>query len=209
MSVTYTVVLEASEDCVLLLSALTCTERERRGTRRGSCALGIHKQAALVLRRFLEGARMSALARNIAIGTHRANGQSATSNSSTTPARTSSATSTNSAPSSASNVSNWRCSSQRLNSTSWPHPTLACLMHSRGEDRSRPNTRRAGPRPVRSPPAGNPLQPRHQPGHPDRPYHHHRRPDRSRRGGHLARRCTATLSAAPTREYGSVSSPIG
>lgn len=35
MSVTYTAVLEVSEDCVLFLSTLLCAERLRRGTRQG------------------------------------------------------------------------------------------------------------------------------------------------------------------------------
>jgi hypothetical protein len=67
MSVTYTAVLEASEDSVLFLSALLCAERLRRGTRKGTRVLGTYKQAVLVLRWFLEDARMSALARDNAI----------------------------------------------------------------------------------------------------------------------------------------------
>jgi hypothetical protein len=67
MSVTYTAVLEASEDTVLFLSTLLHAERERRGTRKSTRALSTYKQAALVLRWFLEDARMSALARDNAI----------------------------------------------------------------------------------------------------------------------------------------------
>lgn len=46
MSVTYTAVLEASEDTVLFLSALLRAERERRGTR-GNTRAGTYKQAVL------------------------------------------------------------------------------------------------------------------------------------------------------------------
>jgi hypothetical protein len=67
MSVTYTAVLEISEDSVLFLSALLRAERLRRGTRKGTRVLGTYKQAVLVLRWFLEDARMSALARDNAI----------------------------------------------------------------------------------------------------------------------------------------------
>jgi Beta-lactamase len=65
---------------------------------------------------------------------------------------------------------------------------------------------RPNPRPVRSPPARDPLQPgyqhRHLPHHPDRPHHHRCQPDCPGRGGHFARRCAATPSAAQTEEYG-------
>jgi hypothetical protein len=67
MSVTYTAVLEFSEDSVLFLSALLRAERVRRGTRRGRRALGTYKQAVLVLRWFLDDARIRALARDNAI----------------------------------------------------------------------------------------------------------------------------------------------
>lgn len=67
MSVTYTAVLEVSEDGVLFLSALLHAERRRRGTRKGTRVLGTYKQAVLVLRWFLEDTRMSALARDNAI----------------------------------------------------------------------------------------------------------------------------------------------
>ena len=64
MSVTYTAVLDASEDSVLFLSALLHAERLRRGTRKGTRALSTYKQAVLVLRWFLDDARMSALAKD-------------------------------------------------------------------------------------------------------------------------------------------------
>lgn len=67
MSVTYTAVLEVSQDSVLFLSALLHAERLRRGTRKGRRALGTYKQAVLVLRWFLDDTRMSALARDNAI----------------------------------------------------------------------------------------------------------------------------------------------
>lgn len=64
MSVAYTAVLEVSEGSVLFLSGLLHAERVRRGTRRGTRALGTYKQAVLVLRWFLDDTRMSALARD-------------------------------------------------------------------------------------------------------------------------------------------------
>lgn len=67
MSVTYTAVLEVSEDSVLLLSELLYAERRRRGTRKGRRALGTYQQAVLVLRWLLNDTRMSALARDNAI----------------------------------------------------------------------------------------------------------------------------------------------
>src|SRR5213593_3244950 len=67
MSVAYTAVLEVSEDSVLFLSGLLQAERVRRGTRKGTRALGTYWQAVLVLRWFLEDTRMSALARDNAI----------------------------------------------------------------------------------------------------------------------------------------------
>ena len=67
MSVTYTAVLEVSEGSVLFLSGLLHAERVRRGTRRGTRALGTYKQAVLVLRWFLNDTRMSAPAGDDAI----------------------------------------------------------------------------------------------------------------------------------------------
>jgi hypothetical protein len=71
VSVTYTAVLDVSEDSVLFLSALLHAERLRRGTRKRRRALGTYKQAVLVLRWFLDDTRMSALARDngIAVST--------------------------------------------------------------------------------------------------------------------------------------------
>lgn len=71
MSVTYTAVLEVSEDSVLLLSELLHAERCRRGTRKGRRALGTYKQAVLVLRWLFDDTRMSALAKDntIAVST--------------------------------------------------------------------------------------------------------------------------------------------
>ncbi|MGH3921815.1 MAG: HARBI1 family protein [Pseudonocardiaceae bacterium] len=68
MSVTYTAVLDVSEDSAGFLSALLHAERARRGTRKGTRALGTYQQAVLVLRWFLDDARMSGLARDNGIG---------------------------------------------------------------------------------------------------------------------------------------------
>ncbi len=54
MSVTYTAVLDVSEDTVLFLSGLLHAERQRRGTRKGRRKLSTYKQAVLVLRWFLD-----------------------------------------------------------------------------------------------------------------------------------------------------------
>ena len=64
MSVSYQAVLEVSQDSVLFLSGLLHRERQRRGTRKGTRALGTYKQAVLVLRWFLDDTRMTALARD-------------------------------------------------------------------------------------------------------------------------------------------------
>ncbi|HSV66011.1 MAG TPA: transposase family protein [Mycobacteriales bacterium] len=69
MSVTYTAVLEVSEDSVLFLSGLLHAERTRRGTRAGRRALGTYKQAVLVLRWLFDDTRTSALARDSGIWT--------------------------------------------------------------------------------------------------------------------------------------------
>jgi hypothetical protein len=68
VSVTYTAVLDVSEDTVLFLSGLLHAERLRRGTRKGRRKLGTYEQAVLVLRWFLDDTRMSALARDNGIG---------------------------------------------------------------------------------------------------------------------------------------------
>jgi hypothetical protein len=67
MSVSYTAVLNVSEDSVLFLSALLAAERARRGTRKDTRSLSTYRQAVLVLRWFLDDARMSALAVDNAI----------------------------------------------------------------------------------------------------------------------------------------------
>ena len=67
MSITYEAVLDVSEDSARFLSALLHAERVRRGTRKGTRALGTYKQAVLVLRWFLDDTRMSGLARDNAI----------------------------------------------------------------------------------------------------------------------------------------------
>jgi DDE superfamily endonuclease len=73
MSVTYTAVLDVSEDSVLFLSGLLHAERERRGTRTDSRALSTDKQAVLVqavlvLRWLFDDTRMTQLARDNTIG---------------------------------------------------------------------------------------------------------------------------------------------
>lgn len=68
MSVTYAATLNVREETVLFVSGLLQTERQRRGTRAGTRALGCFKQAVLVLRWFLDGTRLTQLARDNAIG---------------------------------------------------------------------------------------------------------------------------------------------
>ena len=68
MSVTYTAVLDVSEDSVLFLSGLLHAERLRRGTRTGSRALSTYRQAVLVLRWLFDDTRMIQLARDNGIG---------------------------------------------------------------------------------------------------------------------------------------------
>jgi hypothetical protein len=57
-----------SEGSVHFLSGLLHAERVRRGTRKDTRALSPFNQAVLVLRWFLDDARMSALARDNGIG---------------------------------------------------------------------------------------------------------------------------------------------
>ena len=64
MSVTYTAVLDVSEDSVLFLSGLLHAERVRVGTRKDSRALSTYKQAVLVLRWLFDDTRMIRLARD-------------------------------------------------------------------------------------------------------------------------------------------------
>jgi hypothetical protein len=68
MSVTYTATLSVREETVLFVSGLLHAERQRRGTRAGTRALGCFKQAVLVIRWFLDGTRLAQLARDNAIG---------------------------------------------------------------------------------------------------------------------------------------------
>lgn len=62
MSVTYTAELPVREETVWYLAHLLKAERQRRGTRKGSRALGCFTQAVLILRWFLDGTRMRQLA---------------------------------------------------------------------------------------------------------------------------------------------------
>jgi hypothetical protein len=68
VSVTYTAVLDVSEDSVLFLSALLHAERIRRGTRTDTRALSSYKQAMLALRWLFDDTRVSQLARDNGIG---------------------------------------------------------------------------------------------------------------------------------------------
>ena len=68
MSVTYTAVLDVSEDSVLFLSGLLHAERIRRGTRKDTRALSTYKQAVLALRWLFDDTRMTQLARDNGIG---------------------------------------------------------------------------------------------------------------------------------------------
>ena len=66
--VSYTAVLPVAEETVQLVSALLAAERRRRRTRPKRRALGCHRQAVLVLRWFLDGARLAQLAADNRIG---------------------------------------------------------------------------------------------------------------------------------------------
>ncbi len=68
MSVTYTAVLNVSEDSVLFLSGLLHAEWARRGTRKNTRALSTYRQAVLALRWLFDDTRMSQLARDNGIG---------------------------------------------------------------------------------------------------------------------------------------------
>jgi len=68
MSVTYTATLSVREETVLFVSGLLHAERQRRGTRTGTRALGCFKQAVLIIRWFLDGTRLAQLARDNAVG---------------------------------------------------------------------------------------------------------------------------------------------
>lgn len=67
MSVTYTSVLPVRDQTVDFLAGLLADERLRRGTRADTRSLTCQEQAVLVLRWFLDGTRMSQLARDNAI----------------------------------------------------------------------------------------------------------------------------------------------
>src|SRR3954471_17588209 len=64
MSVTYTGVLDVSEDSVLFLSGLLHAERIRRGTRTDTRALSTYQQAVLALRWLFDDTRMTQLSRD-------------------------------------------------------------------------------------------------------------------------------------------------
>ncbi len=68
-SVTHTTGLHARRETAEHVAKLLHEHRERLGTRRGTRALGAFKQAALVLRRFIDGARLVQLARDNGIST--------------------------------------------------------------------------------------------------------------------------------------------
>jgi hypothetical protein len=68
VSVTYTAVLDVSEDGVLFLSGLLHAERIRRGTRKDTRALSTYKQAVLALRWLFDDTRISQLARDNGVG---------------------------------------------------------------------------------------------------------------------------------------------
>ena len=68
MSVTYTAVLDVSEDSVLFLSGLLHAERVRLGTRKDTRALSTYRQAVLALRWLFDDTRLSQLARDNNIG---------------------------------------------------------------------------------------------------------------------------------------------
>jgi hypothetical protein len=61
-------VLPVRDETVDFLAGLLAGERARRGTRTDTRALSVHDQAVLVLRWFLDGTRMSQLARDNGIG---------------------------------------------------------------------------------------------------------------------------------------------
>ena len=68
-SVTYTAVLDVRRSTVEHLARLLRSHRTEVGTRRGRRALGCFKQAVLILRWFIDGTRLSQLARDNALST--------------------------------------------------------------------------------------------------------------------------------------------
>jgi hypothetical protein len=63
-SITYTAVLDVRRATADHLAKLLRGHRERIGTRRGTRALGVFRQAVLVLRWFVDGTRLAQLARD-------------------------------------------------------------------------------------------------------------------------------------------------
>ncbi|MFI6359158.1 transposase family protein [Streptomyces sp. NPDC050743] len=68
-SITYTAVLDVRRATAEHLAKLLREHRERLGTRKGTRALGVFKQAVLVLRWFVDGTRLVQLARDNGIST--------------------------------------------------------------------------------------------------------------------------------------------
>ena len=68
-SITYTAVLDVRRATAEHLATLLRGHRDRLGTRRGTRALGVFKQAVLVLRWFVDGTRLVQLARDNGIAT--------------------------------------------------------------------------------------------------------------------------------------------
>lgn len=68
MTITYTATLSVRDETVLYVSSLLHAERLRRGTRKGRRALSCFKQAVLAIRWFLDGTRVTQLARDNGIG---------------------------------------------------------------------------------------------------------------------------------------------
>ena len=66
--VTYTAVLDVTEDTVFFLARLLWLRRCELGTRRGRRSLGCYRQAVLVIRWFLDGTRRAQLAVDHGIG---------------------------------------------------------------------------------------------------------------------------------------------
>ncbi|MFD6325979.1 IS5/IS1182 family transposase, partial [Streptomyces sp. NPDC058442] len=63
-SITYTAVLDVRRATAEHLARLLLGQRERLGTRRGTRALGVFRQAVLVLRWFVDDTRLAQLARD-------------------------------------------------------------------------------------------------------------------------------------------------
>ena len=63
-SITYTAVLDVRRSTAEHLAKLLRGHRERLGTRKGTRALGVFRQAVLVLRWFVDGTRLPQLARD-------------------------------------------------------------------------------------------------------------------------------------------------